>query len=199
MRFVVLTGVLVKDPAFWRSLARGRAERSESMSMSLEDAEESEPADDLRRRFAGLNVCAQSGTGFRSSNCRRNRTAYSLPLTTSSFSFTRSFRSRGFPASDTINRSSSLSSHAGASLPSLSSKFVIGTSSLESTADGPASRKKSFAGCELKECVLRGVLLHPHRQRAPVQRLPPNPPCQPHHRHPTLLRSSCSYYNLAAP
>lgn len=141
---VELTCVLVREPAFWSSLARGRVERSaSSTSISSEDIEESEPADDLRRRFAGLDEGnAHSGTGFRRSNCLRNRFVYSLPLTTSSVSFTRSFRNREFPASETVNRSSSLSSQAAAS-PWPSSEPNLGINALGSTADGPESRKKS--------------------------------------------------------
>jgi hypothetical protein len=87
-----------------RSRARGRAERSSSsMSISFEDIEELESAEDLRRRFVGLDDCAHSGTGFKTSNCRRNLLVYSLPLTISSVSSMRSFRNREFPARDIAN------------------------------------------------------------------------------------------------
>jgi hypothetical protein len=125
-RLFVLTGVLVSDPASCNNRAKGSVDRSESsMSISFEDSEEFEAAEDLRRRFGGrVASCAHSGTEFRRSNCRRSRLVYSFPLTTSSPSFIRSFRRRGFPARDIVNRSSSLSSHAGAppSFPSSSSE-----------------------------------------------------------------------------
>jgi hypothetical protein len=115
-RFPGAGGVRDKELAFWRNLARGRVERSDSStSISLEDNEELDPAEDLRRLFVSLeDGRAHSGTGFRSSNCLRNRFVYSVPLTTSSAALILSFRSREFPASETANRSSSLSSHAGA-------------------------------------------------------------------------------------
>lgn len=143
-RFVELTGVLVREPASWSNRASGRVERSESStSISFDDIEESEAADDLRRRFAGrAEGSAHSGTGFKRSNCLLNRFVYSLPLIISSPSLTRSFRNREFPASETANRSSSLSSHA-APPPSWPSSEP-GIKALGSTADGPESRKKSF-------------------------------------------------------
>jgi hypothetical protein len=48
-------GVFVREPAFWRMRANGRVERStSSTSISFEDIDESDPAEDLLRRFAGL-------------------------------------------------------------------------------------------------------------------------------------------------
>jgi hypothetical protein len=114
----LVVGARIREPAFWRSRARGRVERSEvSRSMSdSEPMEESDVAEDLLRRLVGRSVgMAHSGVGFRVSNCRRRRLVYSLPLTTSSASFVRSFRNRGLFARETISLSSSLSSHAGAS------------------------------------------------------------------------------------
>lgn len=86
-------------------------------SSSISSSSELEPeAVDFRRFFFCLDVCtAQSGAGYKRSNCSRSRRVYSLPLTTSSPSLDLSFRSRGFEASDTINRSSSESSHASGS------------------------------------------------------------------------------------
>jgi len=91
-----LVGVLESDPASWRRRARGNVDRSaSSTSISSEDIEDAEPAEDLLRRFAGrAEDCAHSGTGFNSSNCLRSLFVYSLPLITSSLSLTRSFRSR---------------------------------------------------------------------------------------------------------
>lgn len=63
-RLPVAGAVRVREPASCRSRARGRVERSSSsISMLSEDVEELEPADDLRRRFDGLDDCAHSGTG----------------------------------------------------------------------------------------------------------------------------------------
>lgn len=140
--FPKLTGVLLREPALCRILAKGNVERSSlSISMPLDETEVSDPADDLRRLFVGLgDACAHSGTGLRRSKCVRRRLVYSPPLTVSSPSFTRSFRSRELPASDTTNLSSSLSSHAGASPP------FCAEASWSTTAfplDGPESRKKS--------------------------------------------------------
>lgn len=115
-RLPVVGAVRVREPASCKSRARGKVERSaSSTSMSFEDIDDSEPAEDLRRRFVGLEDCAHSGTGFSTSKCRRNLLMYSLPLTISSVSLIRSFRNREFPASDIANRSSSLSSQAGES------------------------------------------------------------------------------------
>lgn len=131
--------------ASWRIRASGRVDRSSSStSMSSEDIEELEPAEDLRRRFVGLEECAHSGTGFKTSNCRRNLLVYSLPLTTSSASLTRSFRRREFPASDIAKRSSSLSSQAGVSPFSPSSKLGRCIRALSGTVEGPASRKNNL-------------------------------------------------------
>jgi hypothetical protein len=141
----VVGAVLVRELAFCNIRARGRVERSSSStSMSLEDIEESEPAEDLRRRFAGLEDCAHSGTVFKTSNCLRNRLVYSLPLTISSAPLTLSFRSREFPASEIANRSSSLSSQAGAFSFPPSAELSRCINALSGTADGPESRKKSL-------------------------------------------------------
>jgi hypothetical protein len=146
-RLAVLAGVLVRDPASWSRRASGRVERSESsksISSSSEDIEEPDTADDLRRRFVGRDEgCAHSGTGFKRSNCLRSRFVYSLPLTMSSLSLTRNFRDRAFPAREIANRSSSLSSQAGASPPSSSSDPIRGINAFESIVGGPESRKKS--------------------------------------------------------
>ena len=141
----VLVGVLDRDPAFWRRRASGKVDRSDSStSISLEDRDDTEPAEERLRRFAGReDGWAHSGTGFKRSNCLLNRFVYSLPLTISSSSFTRSFLNLESPASDIANRSSSLSSQAGASTPPLSEE-ARGTSRFESRADGAESRKKSF-------------------------------------------------------
>ncbi len=56
---------------------------------------------------------AHSGTGYNRSNCRRSRLVYSIPLTRSSDSVSRSLRSLGLEAKDTTIRSSSLSTQAG--------------------------------------------------------------------------------------
>jgi hypothetical protein len=138
-------GVRMREPASCNSRASGSVDKSESStSISLEKTDDSEPADDLRHRFADLaDGWAQFGTGCRSSNCLRRRLVYSLPLTISSLSLIRSFLSRGFPANDTASLSSSLSSHAGMSPLALSSGFGAGIRVLGSIVDGPASRKKS--------------------------------------------------------
>lgn len=114
-----------------------------SSSISASSAEELSsaegfPAPEAVRLFffGGRLACgfAHSGTGYSRSNlaflatsrhhrahvcahCLRKRLAYSLPLMTSSSSVRLSLRSRGTDASDTVIRSSSLSSHAGGSLP----------------------------------------------------------------------------------
>jgi hypothetical protein len=74
-RFPGMGCVLVREPASCRSRARGSVERLDSStSISLEDIEESDPAEDLRRRLIGrVELCAHSGTGCRISNCLRNR------------------------------------------------------------------------------------------------------------------------------
>ena len=143
-RLPVVGADRVRELASWSNRARGRVERSSSsISMSSDDIEEFEPAEDLRRRFVGLEDCAHSGTGFKTSNCRRNRLVYSLPLTTSSASLTRSFRRREFPARDIASRSSSLSSQAGASPFSPSSELSRCINALSGITDGPESRKNS--------------------------------------------------------
>jgi hypothetical protein len=138
--------VRVNEPAFCSSLARGRVERSSSStSISFEDMEEAEEAEDLLRRFAGLSDDAHSGTGLSRWNCRRNRLVYSLPVTISSVSVTLSFRNLGFPASETMSRSSSLSSHAAASplCDCPSSDAGRRTKASPLTADGASSKKNS--------------------------------------------------------
>jgi len=171
---VELTGVLVRELASWSRRARGRVERSDSStSISFEDIEESEPADDLRRRFEGLEEdCAHSGTGFSRSNCLLNLLVYSFPLTISSSSLTRSFRNRVFPANETANRSSSLSSQAGAFPPWPSSEPGRGTNALGSNADGPESRKKSFWGGQSRKAWNGGVVLTSASSTSPK---PPSP------------------------
>lgn len=141
VRLAPLCTVLVKDPASCNMRAKGSVDNPvSSTSISLEDIEESEPADDLRRRFAGLEeCCAHSGSGFRRSYCLLNRLVYSLPLTKSSSSLMRSFRSRVSLASEISIRSSALSSHAGLSL----SVAASGKNIELSTADGPESTKNS--------------------------------------------------------
>lgn len=120
---------LDRELASCKNRASGRVD----ISSSSADNEESELPEDLLRRFVGLeDCCAHSGTGCNTSNCLLNRLEYSFPLTISSDSFTRSFRSRVCPASETFNRSSSLSSHAGASPSSVSSASSKGTSAFES-------------------------------------------------------------------
>lgn len=129
-----------------RSCASGWADiDSSSMSISSSDRDELDEAEDLRRRFeGGSEVDAQSGTGFKRSNCRLNRFTYSGPVTISSASVTRNFRSRGFPAREIVNLSSSLSCQAGSS-PSdcASSDPARAIKSLLLTSEGPASIKKS--------------------------------------------------------
>lgn len=132
-----------------RSCASGWAESDSSMSMSSSDRDELDEAEDLRRRFeGGSEVDAQSGTGFRRSNCRLRRFTYSGPVTISSASLTRNFRSRGFPAREIVNLSSSLSCQAGSS-PSDCSSSDPGRAikSLSLTSEGPASIKKSWDIC----------------------------------------------------
>jgi hypothetical protein len=143
-----LADARVKEPAFCNSLASGKVDRScLSTSISYDDTEDSEEAEDLLRRFAGLSEgSAHSGAGLSRSNCLRSRLVYSLPLIISSASLTLSFRNLGFPARDTIKRSSSLSSHTGASpscdCPSSDPCRCVKTSPL--TPDGASSRKKSY-------------------------------------------------------
>jgi hypothetical protein len=74
-RFPVVDGARVRELASCRSRASGSVDKSESStSIPSDEIEESEPAEDLRRRFAGLaEGCAHSGTGCRSSNCLRSR------------------------------------------------------------------------------------------------------------------------------
>lgn len=72
-RFPGTDCVRVRKPASCSSRASGRVERLDSsISISLDDTEESDPAEDLRRRLVGL-VCAHSGAGCSISNCLRNR------------------------------------------------------------------------------------------------------------------------------
>lgn len=144
-RLFVLIGIRARDPASCKSRASGRTERSiSSPSISSEDIEESDPAEDLRRRLAERpDGFAHSGTGCSLSNCLCKRVVYSLPLTRSSSSLTRSFRSRELPASDTVNRSSSLSSQTGASPAGPPNLFDEGMRAPESIADGPESRKNN--------------------------------------------------------
>lgn len=64
----------VRELASCNSRASGRVERLDSStSISFDDIEESDPAEDLRRRLTGRAECAHSGTGCRSSNCLLNR------------------------------------------------------------------------------------------------------------------------------
>ena len=102
-----------------RNLSSGSADASEPSRSISPDASEplSLPADDRRRRLEGLSSGsrAQSGSGFRRRYCCRSLFMYSVPETTSSASLIRSFRSCVVLARDIANRSSSLSSHAGAS------------------------------------------------------------------------------------
>lgn len=137
-RLFVLGVDLVREAAFCRIRARGKVERSaSSTSISFEERDECDPADDRRLRFAGReDGRAHSGTGFNLSNCLLKRFVYSPPLTISSVSLTLSFRNRASPAKDIANRSSSLSSQASFSSPEA-------LEGIGSTVDGPASRKKS--------------------------------------------------------
>ena len=140
---------------FCISFASGVAERfSESTDISLADPSLSELADssklflrflcDVFRLGGGF---AHSGTGYSRSNCCRKRLIYSLPVTRSSASVCRSFRSRGLDAKDTTMRSSSLSTHAGASRAfSTSSSYSEdfgGARDFERAADVAVSRKNS--------------------------------------------------------
>lgn len=144
VRFDVVA-VRVSELTSCSILARGSVERSgSSTSISLDETEEVELAESLLWRFAGLEWSAHSGTGFRRSNCLRSRLEYSLPLTTSSASLIRSFRSRGLPARETASRSSSLSSQGSGSSPASSSFWATGVIAFPPIAEGPASRKKSF-------------------------------------------------------
>lgn len=139
----------------WRSLASGWTERSsESMDMPSEDTASSELYEAFGDRlrflwddFLAEEGLAHSGTGYSCSNCRRRRLMYSLPLTRSSDSVSRSLRSLGLEANDTTVRSSSLSTHTAtwprgdASCSSsdvcATTRFVLGN------GDGAESRKKS--------------------------------------------------------
>lgn len=109
-----------KEPASWRSFDRGGADKfSLSTDNSLPEPSALEVIDPsiAPLRFLWYAFClgggfAHSGTGYSRSNCCRSRLAYSMPLTKSSSSVSRSLRSRGLDASDTMVRSSSLSTHA---------------------------------------------------------------------------------------
>ena len=167
--------VCVREPASRRSLARGRVDRSPSSTpTSSEDIDVFEPAEDLRRRFVGLEDCAHSGTGCRASNCLRKRRAYSAPLTISSESLARSFRNREFSASDIANRSSSLSSQAGLVPFSPSSNMGCCVEVLGVATGGPESRKNSLGAVNVSSQRNRGDSLHPHHQHLPL------PPPRPH-------------------
>lgn len=103
--------VRVRDMLLLSSFARGCVVKSPSS----ESSSESSNADESLRRFFELiavAACAHFGRGFKSSNCWRSLRWYSLPVITSSPSYLRSFLRRGTDMSDTIMRSSSLSSHA---------------------------------------------------------------------------------------
>lgn len=104
--------------AFRSSFDNGAAEgRSSSISISSSEALLSDAASCESLLFLRAGCCiawrAHCGTGFSNSNCFLRRLLYSLPLTTSSASVLRSLRKRGTEASETIIRSSSLSSQAG--------------------------------------------------------------------------------------
>ena len=90
---------------------------------------------------------AHSGTGYNRSNCCRSRFVYSFPFTRSSDSVSRSLRSLGFEAKDTVIRSSSLSIHAGAwplgDVLCSSSEVRASSRSVLGMADGAESTKKS--------------------------------------------------------
>ena len=151
-RFLPLPGADCRTrlSAFCRSFDKGAAEgRSSSTSMSSPEAASSESAPSETRRFLRAGICiasrAQSGVGWSISNCLRSLFVYSLPFTMSSASVLRSLRSRGTEASDTIMRSSSLSSHAGGCLDRKgvsSSSDVVGAAGW-SSAEAPVSAKKS--------------------------------------------------------
>jgi len=113
-------GCCKKEPVFCRSFERGGAESSSlSMDISLVESSVPDSMESLETLLGFFDFrlgegFAHSGTGYSRSNCCRNRLVYSLPLTRSSASVSRSLRSRGFDASETRMRSSSLSTHAGA-------------------------------------------------------------------------------------
>ncbi|CRJ84794.1 hypothetical protein BN1708_009148 [Verticillium longisporum] len=120
-----------RRPTSRSSFSSGAAESSLSLSSassSSELLEESDAAaDDLLLLLAGLPSAslAHFGRGFSARYWRRSLCAYSAPVTTSSLSAIRSLRSCDTPASDTVNRSSSLSSQAGAAADAAASFSVF--------------------------------------------------------------------------
>ena len=118
---VLLLNHWIKEFVDCRRAARGLVEMSDSeMDKSLADSPPSKISSllkDVRRFFVDClareaDGFAHSGTGYRRSKCLRSRFEYSLPLIKSSLSLTRSLRSRGFKANETVIRSSSLSIQA---------------------------------------------------------------------------------------
>lgn len=110
-----------KEPAVRRSSARGRVEEGEnSSSMDMSEPESSAPDEAswlpmdclLLPDVLLFCVLAHAGVGCSRSYCLRSLLMYSLPLTTSSASVSRSFRKRVLEARETVMRSSSLSIHA---------------------------------------------------------------------------------------
>ena len=122
-----------------------------SEAPSLSEAFKPSLESDRRRRFFRCEwLCASclahAGVGCSRRYCWRSRLMYSLPLTKSSSSVSRSLRSRGFEARDTTRRSSSLSIHKGAFPPSVES-FCETECTIEEagTLDGAASKVKTSA------------------------------------------------------
>ena len=120
--------------------------------LSLSDMDTSESASDSEPECCAVfevllflrAYVTHSGVGWRRSYCRRRRAIYSRPLTMSSSAVSRSLRSRGVEASETVMRSSALSYQTGCRRWILSSSLDV-SRSLRTAAGRspvPASRKK---------------------------------------------------------
>ena len=113
-------GNWIRLSTFCRSLARGCVERSfdsgSTDMVSVSSLVALLASDDrlflVETCFLFAGGFTHSGIGWSRSNWRRSRLVYSLPLITSSDSKFLSLRKRGTEASDTVMRSSSLSTHA---------------------------------------------------------------------------------------
>lgn len=168
-----LGAVLEREDASCSSLASGRVDKSSSStSFPAEDIEEPDEAEDRRRRFVGRpdDANTHSGVGLRRWNCCRNRFVYSRPGIMSSVSLTLNFRNLESLARETISRSSSLSSHAGAS-PACeppSSESVRCIKAFDLTGSVPSSRKNSYSrqSASLPKCFAQ-IDPPPHRQHLP--------------------------------
>lgn len=143
----------VRSLILCKSLPSGLVVVSSSPSVSMRSlSESSEEAFCLASLFLLFFVdrtegFAHSGVGYRRSYCLRSLLVYSFPLTISSASLTLSFRNLELFASDTVMRSSSLSSHAALGFPADEfSLSDVWTSSWVPCAkvSGPESRKNSY-------------------------------------------------------